>query len=987
MDDSARKTVVELLRRGSRELLRAGSMRVPSKAFEKAGSLGAAIQSHLVFEWRGEEVAQGRNAALQELRRFLLEQLGAGANAPAGAPRGDAEFNTTRVQLPTALPDGRPLPVAVEGHLVSRRTVQSVEVMMDGMGMPTQALLSPATLNAQGFWEREVLLSGALGVFAPGVEHRLGLRFTLAGGGQHLWEQPFTFERAEIPCAVRRVAVGPCDKESGRTRVILDVDIYDAQPGDTVALQASGTTIAERPVAIEGDPGSGSPKGGAVAFEDWVLGLAPGTHPCTVTYSTAGRSSVLWTGECHVRPRKPEIHIETLSASPVIGGASSTCRIYVRGWVENDFLVDCLIFELDGMRAAVFGLDHLRPDIPRGVGSPLIGHQGFEAEFDANDVKAGDREVTIIATQRGGETGRVNQIVTFTPTTAPELEITSDDLERLVRKHNVSLYSVIEIRGVLQTAHDGVTARLDVDGRTVSEQQFAEPGRHALTLRHAPSESRDHEVRLTVSARGKVLYASNPAKVRFNKVRYPDDAAVALGALVDRFELRAKIAESVTNQELLARLAERQPERVPELIERIRAIGRAIRGEQNREPVEPRKRALDRRLKVLVATWESPGPGHGGGVLLTETLKRLGERHDITLVHTHGIDEVGHVDELRRHVSRIVSVQRLHLPGAYRNALAFPLHNYENYVAELRRVIELELLSGHYDLVDYEYAEMGLYVVPSVPSVLTVHEVGHTAIASSAFRSVRSLDDAIGDLDNFVRNFHYVTHDLPSLCPHLITLTQEDAFAISRFSPNARVYSNPGGVSVDATRSPILQVASPAIAYVGNYQHPPNVDAALFLAEQVMPELRVRFPDIKLRLYGPGAPARIQALDGQGGIVVEGFVNDLRDRLRQATAVVAPIFTGAGQRIKVLDAFGAGALVVATDLAMRGLDLKDGEQYYRANSAREFVQCLERVMSDPEQAARVASAGQARAAEAHGWAASVERREAIWMEALEKAAQ
>lgn len=986
MDDSARKTVVELLRRGSRELLRAGSVRVPTKAFEKAGALGSAIQSRLVFEWRSEEVAQGKNAALQEMRRFVLQQLGGEVKA-AGAPRGDAEFNTSRVQLPTALPPGRPLPVSIEGRLVSRRALQSVELMMDGMGLPTQPLLSPATLNDQGFREREVLLSGALGVFAPGIEHRLGLRFTLVGGEQHLWEHPFTFERAEVPCAVRRVAVGPYDKDSGRTRVILDVDIYDAQPGDTVAVEVSGAVVAERRVAIEGDPGTGSPKRGTAAFEDWVRGLVPGTHPCSVTYRTAGHSSVLWTGECHVRPREPEIHVERLSVSPVVGGDPSTCRIYVHGWVENDFLVDCLIFDVDGMRAAVFGLDHLRPDIPRGVGSPLISRQGFEAEFDVSGLRAGHHEATIIATQRGGETGRTSQSITFAPAATPELEITSEDLERLVRKQGLNLYSAIEIRGALQTAYDEVTALLDVDGRTVSEQRFAGPGRHVLSLRHAPSESRDHEVRLIVSGRGKVLFASNPAKVRFNKVSYPDDAAAALGTLVDRFELRAKIAERVTNQELLARLAERQPERVPDLIERIRKVGRAIQNERNRGPIEPRKQAPDRRLKVLVAAWETPGPGHGGGVLLMESLKRLGERHDVTLVHTHGIDEVGHVDALKPHVSRIVSVQRLHLPGAYRNGLAFPLHNYENFIAELRKVIELELMSHQYDLVNYEYAEMGLYVVPGIPSVLTIHEVGHTAIASSAFRTVRPIDDAIGDLDNFVRNFHYATHDLPSLCPDLITLTQEDALAISPFSPNGRIYSNPGGVSIDAPRPPSARAGSPAIAYVGNYQHPPNVDAALFLAQRVMPELRARFPDLTLHLYGPAAPPRIQSLDGQDGIVVEGFVEDLREHLRQSTALVAPIFTGAGQRVKILDAFGAGAVVIATDLAMRGVALKDGEHYYRANSPEEFVNCLVHVINQPEQAARVAHTGQARAAEAHGWPASIERREAIWMAAMEKSAR
>lgn len=984
MENPERKSVAELFRLGSRELARAGSVRVPQRAWEKLGALGGALQSRLVFEWAGEEVAEGRNAVKKRFTRLLLAQLGGlpGDGAAAEAPRGEADFDVERVQVPTALPPGRPVPAAVQGRLLSKRPLESVTVLVDGKEAPVAATLEPAELNEQGQWEQSVLVNGQLGVLASGVEHRLGLRFAIGGQAPYVWELPFDFDDATVPCSVRRVILGPYDLPSERTRVIIDAAAFDAAPGDTVSLEVDGVSVAELPVAIDGATGDDGSRLGAIQMLDWVLGVTPGPHACALVYTTSGRRSSIWSGECHVQQRVPVIHLERVALTAVTG--SSACELRARGWVENGFLVDCLVFDVDGMRAAVVGLDHLRPDIPRTPDAPLVNRQGFEAAFWLENIQPGNHRVDILATQKGAESGQVSATVTYDRVMGQALAVTSDDIERLERRQGLSLYASIDVRGSLQTAYDDVVATLQIDGRTESEQRFPGPGQHALSLRAVPDQSGPREVQVMVSRQGGVLYASNPARVYFNRIAFPADAAAALGAVVDRFELRARLLGQPSNEEILARLAERAPERIPELVARIRAVGRAVRSEQPREAIVPPPRE-HRRLKILFASWETPGPGHGGGVLLTDFLKRLGARHDITLVHTHGIDEVGHVDALRPHLHRVVSVPRLHLPGAYRGNLAYPLHNYENYVAELRRTMELELMAHEYDLVDYEYAEMGLYVVPGTPSVLTVHEVGHEAILNSAFARERSLDEAIPDLDNLLRNFHYLTAELPAVCPDLVMLTPEDAASVARFSTAARTYANPGGVHVEEGAPTLERDPVPVVAYVGNYQHPPNVDAALFFVEHALPELRRRYPALELHLFGPGAPARIQALDGRDGVVVRGFVEDLRGALRRATAFVAPIFTGAGQRIKVLEAVGAGATVIGTDLAMRGLDLTPGAHYYRANTASEFVEAVARVMENRREAVAIAEAGRDRALEKHGWERAIERREAIWGAVLEEA--
>ncbi|MBM4364547.1 MAG: glycosyltransferase, partial [Deltaproteobacteria bacterium] len=385
-----------------------------------------------------------------------------------------------------------------------------------------------------------------------------------------------------------------------------------------------------------------------------------------------------------------------------------------------------------------------------------------------------------------------------------------------------------------------------------------------------------------------------------------------------------------------------------------------------------------RRLRVLVAAWESPSRHSGGGTYLLELLRRLGARHDVTLVHTRGADEAGHVDELGPYLARIVTLERSHGESRYRGDRSFPERLYDVYMPELRRALELELLRERYDLVDYQYTAMAPYVVSGLPSVLTVHEAGYTAILNTRFARARDAVLAVPDLDELLRSFHFLTDALPALCPALVTLTDEDAAALAPYT-DVPLYTSPVGVARGpAPKARHRDRAAPRLVYVGNFQHPPNIHAVRFLAAEVMPLLRRRYPDAELRIHGTRIPAEVSALHGQGGIRVLGFAPELGRELRRATALVAPLFTGTGMRVKVAEALGAGALVIGTDLALRGIEAVPGRHFLRAHTPAEFVEQIARAFDDPSLALEIAERGQRLAAERHGWDAAVRARESIW---------
>lgn len=140
-------------------------------------------------------------------------------------------------------------------------------------------------------------------------------------------------------------------------------------------------------------------------------------------------------------------------------------------------------------------------------------------------------------------------------------------------------------------------------------------------------------------------------------------------------------------------------------------------------------------------------------------------------------------------------------------------------------------------------------------------------------------------------------------------------------------------------RGPGMRARS-GLLFVGGYRHPPNVDAALWLACEILPRLRAVRPDIHLSLVGSEAPPEVLALGERDGIRVHGHVPDLVPLLDAHRFSVAPLRYGAGVKGKVNQALAHGLPVVATSCAVEGMGLSHGVDVLVADDAESFAATL-----------------------------------------------
>lgn len=204
--------------------------------------------------------------------------------------------------------------------------------------------------------------------------------------------------------------------------------------------------------------------------------------------------------------------------------------------------------------------------------------------------------------------------------------------------------------------------------------------------------------------------------------------------------------------------------------------------------------------------------------------------------------------------------------------------------------------------------------------------------------------------------------------------------------PEGRSAIVPNGVDVEYWRRTTDRLGA-EIVFTGAMDYPPNTDAALYLAEAVMPLVRRELRDARLRIVGRDPPASLRRLAAQPGVTVTGFVEDMRPELEAAAVFAAPLRFGAGIQNKLLEAMAMQVPCVASPLAAAGLETVDGASppIDSASQTAEFAACLVRRMKEVAVDPRPPLSSRAYVERHFSWPAAVARLEEVLLAVVPRA--
>lgn len=388
-------------------------------------------------------------------------------------------------------------------------------------------------------------------------------------------------------------------------------------------------------------------------------------------------------------------------------------------------------------------------------------------------------------------------------------------------------------------------------------------------------------------------------------------------------------------------------------------------------PVHP-----GRRPSVLAITSEIPWPLNTGGHLRTfHLLRALAEEFQVRLVAPAVKDQSQAIEALR--ASGIATVTAPVGPrAAWREALraanaAVRREPYVMYRRHDRRatwaVLRSEVSRSAPDVLYLDHLDSWLYrrALPGVPAVVDLHNVYSTlacrAAAEQPRRWVRPYLRAEARLLD--RRERRVAQSADAL----LTVSDEDRrhYAALASCPTHLV---PNGVDCAAFADLPAgrRSAEPILLYVGALSWGPNVTAARALAVEILPEVRRRVPDARVRLVGRDPDPEVMALGNLDGVEVLGSVPEVLPHFGGAAALVVPLESGGGTRLKIIEAFAAGLPVVSTPVGCEGIDAVDWEHLLIADRSR-LVDAVVRLLRDPALGERLAANARLLAGERYDW--------------------
>jgi sugar transferase (PEP-CTERM/EpsH1 system associated) len=374
-------------------------------------------------------------------------------------------------------------------------------------------------------------------------------------------------------------------------------------------------------------------------------------------------------------------------------------------------------------------------------------------------------------------------------------------------------------------------------------------------------------------------------------------------------------------------------------------------------------------------------PKRGGKIRPFNMIRHLARSHDVTVCSLVRSDaEAREGEGLAAHCKRYEMV-RVHDPvQALRMVVRLPTPVPSSFgffhSSELARRIRAVAARERFDLIFVHCSSVARYVedVRDVPKMLDFGDMDSQKWREYALSRRFPLSLGYG-----LEGWKLEREEARLAgCFDLCTATTRAEWQTLRdLAPSAATDWFPNGVDSDYFAPSDGRYKPEHIVFVGRMDYYPNQEGVTRFCNEVLPAIRAKRPAVRLHVVGADPSPAIMKLGQQPGITVTGSVPDVRPYLREAALMIAPLNIARGTQNKILEGMAAGVPVVASRVAAGGVDAHSPDHLLVAVSTEEWVVAVERILANPVERERLATAGRARVLSHHAWPQSMRRLDGI----------
>lgn len=138
------------------------------------------------------------------------------------------------------------------------------------------------------------------------------------------------------------------------------------------------------------------------------------------------------------------------------------------------------------------------------------------------------------------------------------------------------------------------------------------------------------------------------------------------------------------------------------------------------------------------------------------------------------------------------------------------------------------------------------------------------------------------------------------------------------------------------------------IIFVGNMEYLPNLEAVRMIDSKIAPLIKKEVSNVHFLIVGRSPPNMEFP-----NLTLTGIVDNVAEFIVASDVAIAPLFSGSGTRLKILEYFSCGIPVVSSTVGVEGLDVKNGIHALVEDDLDRFAMGVIKLLKNKELATKL----------------------------------